>query len=1163
MEKITKYKFSLLLILLFFIPVSLSASAQDALVSIDFTNAPLSKVLNEIGRQTSLSVVYNSKDINPDRIISIKANQEKLVSVMGRILRNTNAAFSVKDKHLVLFTNESESEKSVPQQNKRIIKGVVSDEKGEPLIGVSVIIKGTTMGTITDMDGNYSIDVPEANGVLEFSYIGYQKVDFPIAGRTSYNVVMKEDSQVLGEVVITAMGIERKAESLTYATQKVGGKELTRAKDVNFVNSLQGKSAGLTITPNSSGAGGGSSKIILRGQSSILGNNQPLIVLDGIPMSNGMSSQTNEVVMGTSRDGGDILSTINPDDIANISILKGPNAAALYGSAANNGVIIITTKGGREGKIRIDVSSNTTFETPLMYPKQQKEFAPSIVGNTINYDGWGKRVSDLTDDELATYPYLTRSPRDNAKDFFNIGQTYNNSVAVSGGTEHSNSYFSYGNTVQKGLISNNKFARHNLLLKENFNAFNGRLKLDFSLNYITQKTNNRPVIGKAKSLLPGLYSTPSAVDLRYFDQNRSHIALPDDDLVLNGGDGNGNSHLIGESVQTFPWLNQAWINNPYYMLDAVDDEAVKHRIMTSLAVKVDLYKGLSAQARVSLDQRIDDNVKIEYASIRGANNQSIASNYWSSKGNHREIYSDYLLTYNKQIKDISLSVTAGTSFKRIKTRNVSLGKFNDSTYVKPNIPYPNTSWNGTMNPDNAGGILTGNEGRSTYWESAIFATAQVGFWNKGYIDVSFRNDWAKPFQQFAAKGKYKSFPYYSLGGNLLLKELIPLDMPKVNSLKLRASYSVVGNSIPDKFYYAQTLNPLTGKISTRPPSFDNPKPETTKAIEVGVDGILFDNKLDFDFTLYQTIMENQFLEYSTPGGEKKPVNSGKVRNRGIEFTTNYHMTFAKNFKWSTGINLAYNDNRILKTVNIKGEDVEVNIGSGSSLSIIPKFVEGGSYGDLYATDYEYDKNGRIKVVNGNPVFTANKDRFIGNATANFTFGWNNTFSYKDLSLYILIDGKIGGKVISYTESTYDQYGLSQRSADARNKNFRSYNADKSGFIPWDGTEANKVAVVILPDGTEVASKNYYETVGGQQFDNAYDATNVRIREVSLGYTFFDLFGYSKNLTLSLIGRNLGFIYKNSPVDPDISATAANGYGGIEVFSLPTTRSFGLNIKLTF
>ena len=290
MKKITKYKIKFLLGFLFlFIPAFLSASAQNVLLNLDFTNVPLSKVLNEIGRQTSLSVVYNTKDINPDRVVTIKANREKLGTVMNRLLKNTSASFSVRDKYLVLFTKEVDEVRNVTQQNKRIIKGVVTDENGEPLIGVSVLVKGTTTGTITDMDGIYSLEVPE-DGVLEFSYIGYQKISLSIAGRTSFNVTMKEDALQLNEVVVTAMGIERKEKSLTYATQKVSGEELMKVQDANFVNSLQGKASGITITPSAGGAGG-ASKILLRGNKSVLGNNSPLVVVDGIPMTNNISGQ--------------------------------------------------------------------------------------------------------------------------------------------------------------------------------------------------------------------------------------------------------------------------------------------------------------------------------------------------------------------------------------------------------------------------------------------------------------------------------------------------------------------------------------------------------------------------------------------------------------------------------------------------------------------------------------------------------------------------------------------------------------------------------------------------------------------------------------------------------------------------------------------------------
>lgn len=1058
---------------------------------------------------------------------------------------------------------------SFAQSGLRTVTGVVKDDRGEVLIGVNVLLKGTTVGTITDFDGNFSLELPE-NGVIVASYIGYQTAEVKLSSKKHYEIVLKEDTKVLGEVVVTAMGIERKSESLTYATQNISNQELTRAKDVNFINSLQGKSAGLTITPNSSGAGGGSSKIILRGQSSILGNNQPLIVLDGIPLSNGMSSQTNDVLTSTSRDGGDLLSTINPDDIASISILKGPNAAALYGSAANNGVIIITTKGGREGKVRVDISSNTTFETPLVYPKQQTIFAPEIDGTGVKYNGWGKPISELTDAELALYPYLTKNPRDNVKDFFRTGQTYTNSIALSGGTEHTTSYLSYANTIQKGLIENNDFIRHNLLLKESFAMWNKKVTVDMSLNYVSQKAENRPIIGKAKGVLPGLYRTPAAVDLRYFDINRTVIA--DEYNPISSGGRNTNTNLIGTPVQNFPWILKdggSWINNPYYMLDAVSDLAKKDRIMASATIKYNIIEGLTLQGRGSVDRVIDNNTVTEDASIYLDKNQMLAGKYWGSRATSTDLYADALLSYQEGFMDdkLSFSANVGTSMKRTWTQTLWVSRQNDTTYVHPNWSRPIDGENISQDTKNRSVLSANDSGETMYWEAAVFATAQLGFWDKGYIDVSFRNDWNKAFQQWARDIRgYKSFPYWSVGGNLLLKEIIDPHNTndKFNQLKLRASYSVVGNSVPAQFYDVQTISALTGAYSARPATFDNPKPETTKSVEGGLDGAFFKNKLTADLTLYHSVMENQFLYITTSSGESKPVNSGRVRNQGVELSLGYNMQLAKDLRWNTGVNLAYNDNKILQTYrSADGTAVEIEVGP-SSLGIKSKYLEGGSYGDLYAKDF-MTKDGKIiltgvdntltqrpgesdrdferrKNAGASPQMTSTYDRFVGNATANFTYGWHNTFTWRDLSLYILLDGKIGGKVISITESELDQYGLSQRTADARMQN--------------DG-------YVVLPDGQEVPARNYYEAIGAAQYDCIYDATNLRIRELSLGYTFYNLFGPSKNLSVSAIARNLGFIYKKSPVDPDISVTAANAAGGIESFSLPTTRSFGINLKMTF
>ncbi len=1039
-------------------------------------------------------------------------------------------------------TASGATEFAVQQQNERTVTGVVKDKSGEPLIGVNVVLKGTATGTITGLDGDFMLQVP-ASGVLEISYIGYKTVEVKLTSSNTYDVVLHEDTEVLSEVVVTAMGIERKASSLTYATQTVKNTELTRARDVNFVNALQGKSAGLTITPNSSGAGGGASKILLRGQSSMIGNNQPLIVLDGVPLANGMQSQVGagSLMNGGARDGGDILSTINPDDVASMTILKGANAAALYGSAANNGVIVITTKGGRQGNLRVDVSSNSTFERAIMLPELQTSFGGTVNGyRGVDFDGWGPALSSITSDEMSRYPYLTKdSGYDKLKDFYGTGMTFTNSVALSGGTEKMSTYFSYANTTQRGVFEQNKFKRHNIMFKQTYNLFNNKLHLDFSLNYINQRLNNRPSVGKTYSSIFGMYRTPANIDMRYFKENYAHTGTLEDDMVSDLE--YGNRHLINEPIQTWNWYDQ-YVNNPYWILNMLNNETITNRLLSSFTAKYDIIDGLSAQARLSVEQNFIEETDSKYATTNRESRTKAGISYVGNNWN-RNIFSDYLLTYNKRFLDkIDFNVTAGASLRRVKSGSVSTYNEMDTAAIYPNIFLPQ---NDKARTDSKSATTT--QTWDNNWETAIFATTQIGFWDYAYIDASFRTDWSKAFQQFAEEGKYKSFSYWSLGGNVLLKDLIAKHNDKVNSLKLRASYSVVGNSIPNVVYAAQTLDFATGALSAKAAPFHNPKPETTSSFEVGFDGAFFNNAFDFDVTFYNTVLDNQVMQISTSSGQNQYVNSGKVRNRGIEVTANYNWRINRDWAWYTGITFAYNNNKILETYTPEGSDVPNPIELDISNRFRIKFVEGGSYGDIYMNEIMRDENGNMLVdQNGNPRMTSDFSKKVGNNTANTTFGWHNTFTWKDLSLYILLDGKIGGKVVSITEAELDAYGLSQRTADARINNpngLTGVNDGKTVNVPWE---------------------NYYTTIGLTTTDDyVYDATNIRVREVSLGYTFRDLFGPSKSLSLSVIARNLGFIYKNSPVDPDISVTAANALSGIDIYSLPTTRSFGINIKATF
>ena len=496
------------------------------------------------------------------------------------------------------------------------VSGVVMDKDANmPLIGCNVVEKGTTNGTVTDLDGNYTLEVGD-NATLQFSYLGMSTLEEPLNGRTVINVDMVSDSQKIDEVVVTAMGIQRKAKSLTYATQQVSNQELTRAKDANMINSLQGKAAGLVITPNATGAGG-SSKIILRGNKSAFGNNQPLIVVDGIPMNNPKTTQLEGEYEG--RDGGDALGNLNPDDIASMNVLKGASAAALYGSMAANGVIMITTKRGRDGAARVDFSSNITIETPLAAPRLQGRYGAIKNGDQLSAKSWGERIND-NDSEA----------KDRLNDFFRTGSTYINSITINGGTERVQSFMSYANTTALGMLPTNDFQRHNMTARETFKLFKDRLTLDASLSYITQKATNRPHGGTYINPLTGAYTFPVNGNWQDYKEN----------FEVYDGARNLNAQNWYTSLDDFT-------ANPYWVLNRIKSKEKRDRIMASITGKLKVTDWLNIQGRLSVDNTFDRFERKWHATTYEA---------WAPKGNGRyrqerfdakQFYGDLMVNFNK------------------------------------------------------------------------------------------------------------------------------------------------------------------------------------------------------------------------------------------------------------------------------------------------------------------------------------------------------------------------------------------------------------------------------------------------------------------------------------------------------------------------------------
>lgn len=1110
-------------------------------------------------------MVYNAKDVDPNRKVTIHANREKLSKVMTDLLKNTNTTYSVRDNHLVVYsTKETPTVHSTMQQKQRTIKGTVSDEYGEPLIGVSVLVQGTTTGTITDIDGNYTLEILNDEAVLEFSYIGYQKISLRVAGASSFNIIMKEDAQQLNEVVVTAMGIERKEKSLTYATQQVKGDELMKVQDANFVNALSGKASGVTITPSAGGAGG-ASKILLRGNKSILGNNSPLIVIDGVPMTNNVNGQTgfdggSNLTYSSTSEGSDPLSLVNPDDIESLNILKGANAAALYGSAAANGVLMITTKKGKEGRISINVSSSATFDRPLLTPKIQNVYGATVdpTAETLSVDSWGKKLSDLTADELNYSGAKLRNTasNDDVNDFFRTGATFNNSISVSGGTETVRTYFSYANSYSDGMMRNNNYKRNTLSFRQSYSLFNKKLNVDLSLNYVQAKTKNRPGGGTVMNPLYDLYRMPRNVDLNYYKENyyiengkwtsneQSYFDSKNNKWTT------GTVELTGPKQEWAYWQNG--MNNPYWMVNTRNSISEEERAYGYISANYQIIDGLKIQGRLSLDR-----TKMKGTSERMATTWNISAMedygmYGQDLNWINEVYVDALLSYDKQIKDFSISATTGWTGHTLKGETQKLwAKATTANWKHDTMP---TLINFFEPSVSQGNVSERSYTLSSNWDKGLLFTGQIGWQEKVYLEGSYRRDWYRAFKQYSYRGTPTNYGYFSVGANALLHQIVTL--PEViTNLKVRASYSEVGNSIPNVLYNARNTDPLTGAaVPSSYSYFNNPIPEKTKSFEAGFDISLFGSALNWDMTYYNSAMHNSYLTISDLGGLKKPVNAGVIRNQGIETTLSYNLAFAKDWMWRTSVNFSYNYNKIEKTYTKEdgtSAKLEQSIAGGK---VMVRYDEGGSYGDLYAQDFKRNEDGSIKLVNGAPQLDTQNYVYLGNMNSKFNLGWSNTINYKDFSLYFLINGRIGGKVISLTEGMLDAVGNSQRTADAR------LAAEANNLYTATGEPA-----MYMSDGQLVSIEKYYRQVGGNTYGTqyVYNATNFRLGELSLGYTFRNLFGASKHLSLSLVARNLCFLYKDAPVDPDLALSTQNGLGAFDVFNMPSARSFGISLKANF
>ena len=992
------------------------------------------------------------------------------------------------------------------------VRGRVVDVSGEPLIGATIREKGGTRGTVTDIEGNFILSVPDS-AVLQVSFVGYESIEVSVGGRKTLEIQLRENTVMLDNVIITALGLEKKEASLAYSIQKVKGEELTRMKEVNMITALAGKAAGVQINKNSSGIGG-SAKVSLRGIRSASGDNQPLYVIDGVPMLNIGTEQAYSAIGGTAnagnRDGGDGISNLNPEDVESISILKGAPAAALYGSQAANGVILITTKkGNTAGQRNIYFSTGLTFDKAFSLPKMQNCYGVSDV-----VDSWGEKAYLPTSNEL--------------NDFFRTGLTSITSVSVNYGNEKIQTYFSYANTTGRGIVDKNQLTKHNINLRETAVMFNQRLKLDGNVNVMRQIVKNKPVSGGFyMNPLVGLYRFPRGEDLSYYKDNYE-IYDPERKLGIQ------NWHTFTEDFE----------QNPYWIQNRIQSKETRMRSIISLSANLRINSWLTVQARGSVDYISDKMRQKFYAStapaLCGANGRYIEMDYQETL-----IYGDVMAMGKRKWEDFTLDVAIGGSINDKNVNSTRYDSKNASLKYANVFNLANIVMNGSASIDQK--IDSGRQLQS------VFGTAQVGYQDKVFLDLTARNDWASTLAY--TSHEKSGFFYPSAGLSFLIDKWIQL--PEwISFAKLRGTYSKVGNDIPQ--FITNSVSHITagGELQANDAApFKEMEPEMTHSVEVGTEWRFFQSRLGFNLTYYRTNTHNQFFKLPALAGDMyayRYVNAGDIQNRGWELTVDATPVLTPDFTWKTSLNFSSNRNKIKE---LHEELKELVYGPSSfSSSYAMKLVKGGSIGDIYGKAFVRDAEGNIVYQTegdhkGLPAVEGEGNTIkVGNANPRFIMGWNHTFSYKGFSLYFLLDWRYGGKILSQTQAEMDLYGVSQVTALARDR----------GYVTLEGQQIDNV-------------KGFYKNIVGGRAGVTeyymYDATNLRLREVSLNYTFpkkwMQKTKVLKDLQLAFVARNLCFLYKKAPFDPDLVLSTGNDNQGIEVFGMPTTRSLGFTVKCEF
>ena len=1040
-------------------------------------------------------------------------------------------------------------------QTREITGSVVSAEDDQPVIGASVIVKGTTTGTVTDYDGKFSLSVPSAAKTLVISYIGMAAQEVAIA--PNVRVLLKADTQNLDEVVVTALGISREKKALGYAVSEVKGDEMLKARGgvSNPINALQGKVAGLQIQ-GGAGSMGGSSKVIIRGVKSISGNNQPLFVIDGVPVEGSDFNSTDAARGAGGYDYGNLIQDLNPDDIENISVLKGPNASALYGSRATNGVVMITTKKGKKGEgYGVTFNSSLGFEVVNKMPKMQKLYGGGYGFETVKINGKEYQYPDMATDEswgdkyegqeiLSWYDLAKweaggkvgnpttskwQTPANDIDSFFETGVVFTNNVSVAQATDRASARISYTNSDLKGFMPNSSLKKNIFNVSASTTSADKRLELFTNVTYFNSAAKGRSETGYGDNNVMQKFIQWGHRELD-MKELKSLYQMPD------GTQATWNRVAWDDATPNYS-------NNPYWSRYMNYQNDSRNRVYGNVGISYKIAEFLKFQYKANLDFFVDKQFE------RNAVYSQEQSRYKEMSRQQAEMNHEFLLSFNKNITDYSFSANLGSNLMSRRYEYV-YGETDGGLAIPEFYNLKNS-----VNP------ATGTNYLRKKSINSIFASGTVGYKSMLYLDLSLRNDWSSTLPN-----GNNSYLYPSVTGSFIFSELVKEDLPWLNFGKVRLGFAQVGNDT-DPYQIVDTYTQYTNITSTPGYVLANTlknsglKPETTNSYEAGLELSLFNNRFGIEATYYSSETKNQIIPLSitgTSGYLYKVVNTGLMTNQGIELSIHGTPVQTADFTWESSLVLASNKNKVKKLL----EDVSYYRLTTAPFKVEVGAMEGQEYGVIMGTDFVYDAKGN-RVINEDGSYAATDGNVnIGSIYPDFTGGWTNTFRFKNFDLSVLLDFSKGGNYFS-TSYMWGMYsGMLEESAaiNENGVNIRESIANGGGVL-LQGVQADGTPNTVRMGAEDFGAQHY----SGPAAQNVFKSDYVKLREINLGYTIPMKSNYFvKSLRVSAYGRNLAVWGPDvKHFDPEMAITNSGNIQGIEGGALPSVANFGMNVSVKF